>query len=75
MAAASEEPHRTLDRRRFLKVTVLSALAVAFPATRSIASSAQPALPEKALSLCAGGMGYYPRPDFIHMDFGRVRSW
>ena len=51
MAAASEKPDRTLGRRRFLKVAVLSALAAAFPATRSRASSAKPALPEKALSL------------------------
>jgi len=51
MATASEKPDRTLGRRRFLKVAVLSALAAAFPATRSRASSANPALPEKALSL------------------------
>jgi uncharacterized protein YcbK (DUF882 family) len=28
-----------------------------------------------ALSLAAGGVGYYPRSDFIHVDIGRVRSW
>lgn len=28
-----------------------------------------------ALSLKAGGVGYYPRSDFIHVDTGRVRSW
>ncbi len=28
-----------------------------------------------ALSLGAGGVGYYPASDFIHMDTGRVRSW
>lgn len=28
-----------------------------------------------ALSLAAGGVGYYPASDFIHMDTGRVRSW
>lgn len=28
-----------------------------------------------ALSLRAGGVGYYPRSDFIHVDVGRVRSW
>ncbi len=28
-----------------------------------------------ALSLGAGGVGYYPASDFIHMDTGRVRTW
>ena len=28
-----------------------------------------------ALSLAAGGVGYYPKPDFVHVDIGQVRSW
>ena len=28
-----------------------------------------------ALSLKAGGVGYYPSSDFIHMDTGPVRQW
>jgi uncharacterized protein YcbK (DUF882 family) len=28
-----------------------------------------------ALSLKRGGVGYYPRSDFVHLDTGRVRSW
>jgi len=28
-----------------------------------------------ALGLAAGGVGYYPVSDFIHIDSGRVRSW
>ena len=28
-----------------------------------------------ALSLKAGGVGYYPNSDFIHMDTGPVRQW
>jgi uncharacterized protein YcbK (DUF882 family) len=32
-------------------------------------------LRRSVLALCAGGVGYYPRPDFIHVDIGRVRSW
>lgn len=28
-----------------------------------------------ALSLQLGGVGYYPRSDFVHVDVGRVRSW
>jgi uncharacterized protein YcbK (DUF882 family) len=32
-------------------------------------------LHEAALSLRAGGVGFYPREQFIHLDTGRVRSW
>jgi uncharacterized protein YcbK (DUF882 family) len=28
-----------------------------------------------ALALEQGGVGYYPRADFVHLDTGRVRSW
>lgn len=28
-----------------------------------------------AISLKAGGVGYYPKSDFIHLDTGRVRYW
>jgi uncharacterized protein YcbK (DUF882 family) len=28
-----------------------------------------------ALSLRKGGVGYYPRSDFVHVDVGRVRCW
>lgn len=28
-----------------------------------------------ALSLKSGGVGYYPKSDFIHIDTGRVRFW
>ncbi len=28
-----------------------------------------------ALSLKAGGVGYYPRSDFVHVDTGKVRTW
>ncbi|MBS1170245.1 MAG: hypothetical protein H6R01_1163 [Burkholderiaceae bacterium] len=33
------------------------------------------ALREAALALHAGGVGYYPKSDFVHIDTGRVRSW
>ena len=32
-------------------------------------------LRDAAVSLKAGGVGYYSRSDFIHLDMGRVRSW
>jgi uncharacterized protein YcbK (DUF882 family) len=28
-----------------------------------------------ALALGLGGVGYYPRSDFVHVDVGRVRRW
>lgn len=28
-----------------------------------------------AKTLKAGGVGYYPKSDFVHVDTGRVRSW
>ncbi len=30
---------------------------------------------EAALSLCGGGVGYYPDSGFVHIDVGRVRYW
>lgn len=32
-------------------------------------------LRKTALSLKAGGVGYYPKSNFIHVDTGRVRFW
>lgn len=32
-------------------------------------------LRDAALSLAAGGVGYYPSEQFVHIDTGRVRSW
>ncbi|HTP72466.1 MAG TPA: DUF882 domain-containing protein [Burkholderiaceae bacterium] len=32
-------------------------------------------LRDAALSLQAGGVGYYPREQFVHLDTGRVRTW
>lgn len=28
-----------------------------------------------SMSLLGGGVGYYPRSDFVHVDVGRVRFW
>ena len=33
------------------------------------------ALRDSARSLRRGGVGYYPRSSFVHVDVGRVRSW
>ena len=32
-------------------------------------------LRDAALSLRSGGVGFYPREQFVHLDTGRVRSW
>jgi uncharacterized protein YcbK (DUF882 family) len=32
-------------------------------------------LRDASLSLRAGGVGYYPGSQFVHLDTGRVRSW
>ena len=32
-------------------------------------------LRDAAWSLQAGGVGYYPREQFVHIDTGRVRHW
>ncbi len=32
-------------------------------------------LQKVALGLRAGGVGYYPKSDFVHVDTGKVRSW
>ena len=33
------------------------------------------AVRDAALALRGGGVGFYPRSDFVHVDVGRVRSW
>ena len=32
-------------------------------------------LRDAAVELKRGGVGYYPKPDFVHIDTGRVRRW
>jgi uncharacterized protein YcbK (DUF882 family) len=32
-------------------------------------------LRDAAMSLRAGGVGFYPHSDFVHIDVGRVRHW
>lgn len=32
-------------------------------------------LRDAAMNLGGGGVGYYPRSNFVHIDIGRVRSW
>lgn len=40
-----------------------------------IAGVALADLRDAALSLRAGGVGFYPREQFVHIDTGRVRRW
>jgi uncharacterized protein YcbK (DUF882 family) len=32
-------------------------------------------LRDRAVALKAGGVGYYPKSNFIHVDTGRFRYW
>jgi uncharacterized protein YcbK (DUF882 family) len=32
-------------------------------------------LRDVAISLQQGGVGYYPKSDFVHIDTGRFRTW
>ena len=32
-------------------------------------------LQRAAMAMNKGGVGYYPKSDFVHLDVGRVRSW
>ena len=34
-----------------------------------------PKVRDAALWLAQGGVGYYPKSDFVHVDVGRVRRW
>jgi uncharacterized protein YcbK (DUF882 family) len=34
-----------------------------------------PTLHRAAVALGGGGVGYYPRSDFVHVDVGRIRYW
>lgn len=36
---------------------------------------ALPALRDAAIGLKGGGVGFYPRSGFVHVDIGRVRRW
>ena len=40
-----------------------------------LADVALPELRDAALSLRAGGVGFYPESRFVHIDTGRVRRW
>jgi uncharacterized protein YcbK (DUF882 family) len=36
---------------------------------------ALPVVRDAAKALGAGGVGYYPDSNFVHLDVGRVRYW
>ena len=40
-----------------------------------IPGCALPNLRKAALAMRAGGVGYYPKSNFVHVDVGRVRTW
>ena len=40
-----------------------------------LADTALDRLHNTALAMQAGGVGYYPSLDFVHVDVGRIRQW
>jgi uncharacterized protein YcbK (DUF882 family) len=40
-----------------------------------VADRSLPQLRSAAMSLQGGGVGYYPRSDFVHVDTGPIRYW
>ena len=40
-----------------------------------LTSAKTTALRDAALARAAGGVGYYPESNFVHIDTGKVRSW
>lgn len=40
-----------------------------------VAGRSLAALHNAALAQRGGGVGYYPKSDFVHLDIGRVRAW
>jgi uncharacterized protein YcbK (DUF882 family) len=34
-----------------------------------------PSLKRAAIQMKGGGVGYYPKSDFVHLDIGRIRYW
>jgi uncharacterized protein YcbK (DUF882 family) len=41
----------------------------------SVAGTATSVVRDTALALSAGGVGYYPKSGFVHLDSGPVRRW
>jgi len=84
--AGSNEPYETLSGYRSPKTNANLRKASTGVATNSfhmygqavdfrIAGASTSKLRNAAKALKAGGVGYYPRSNFVHVDTGTVRSW
>lgn len=60
---------RTTNAARFSQHIYAKAVDVRVPGVPA------PVLRDAALSLGAGGVGYYPKGQFVHIDVGPVRQW
>jgi uncharacterized protein YcbK (DUF882 family) len=86
LALGSREPYHVISGYRSPETNARLAARSGGVAKHSLHISAQAvdvrlpgcelrALREAALALQGGGVGYYPGPDFVHVDTGRVRWW
>ncbi len=62
-------------RRRSRKVAKHSLHMEAMAIDIRVPGTSTRELRDAALSLGRGGVGYYPRKGFVHVDVGRVRRW
>lgn len=86
MATDTGKPFQIISGYRSPKTNAMLHQRSAGVATRSLHMTGQAidirlgdvplaALRKASLSLRAGGVGYYPKSDFVHVDTGRVRAW
>lgn len=86
MLGAGRDPYHVISGYRSPRSNSMLASRSGGVAKRSLHMSGQaidiriPGVPlarvhEAALAMQAGGVGYYPKSDFVHLDTGRVRNW
>jgi hypothetical protein len=54
---------------------IIASIATAKRLTSDCPAENTGSLQKAARALKRGGVGYYPKSDFVHVDIGRVRFW